>query len=85
MGYTSEMKWSNGSVTVFSLCIRISAEKDLTAIHFVKLCPYIRLFHCDGIEAFVSAKNANILTQSIGLVDSNGYIFRCRLMMAFCL
>lgn len=61
MGCTSEMKWSHGSMTVFSLCIRILAA-GLTTMHFVKLCPHIRLFHCDGLEAFVSAKNANILT-----------------------
>lgn len=47
MGYTTEMMWSNGSMTVSSLCIRISAE-GLKTIHFENLCPCIRLFHCDG-------------------------------------
>lgn len=48
MGYTTEMMWSNGSMTVSSLCIRISAEEGLKTIHFENLCPCIRLFHCDG-------------------------------------
>lgn len=85
MGYTSEMKLSSRSKTVFSLCIRILAEEDLTTIHFEKLCPCVTLFHCDGLEAFVSAKNANMLTQSVRPVDSDGYVFRCRLIVAFCL
>lgn len=85
MGYTSEIKWSNESVTVFSLCIRILAEEGLKTIHFEKLCAYIRLFHCDSLEAFVPAKNVTMLTQSVRPLDSDGYIFRCRLIIAFCL
>lgn len=85
MGCTLEMECSNGSKTAFSLCIRILAEEGLTTIHFEKLYTYVKLFHCDDLEAFVSAKNVHVLTQSVRPVDSDCYISRCRLIVAFCL
>lgn len=69
----------------FSPCIRILAEEGHTTVHFEKLYTYVKLFHCDDPEAFVSAKNVNVLTQSVRRVDSDGYISRCRLIVAFCL
>lgn len=69
----------------FSPFIRILAEESLTTVQFEKLYTYVKLFHCDDLEAFVSAKNVNVLTQSVRPVDSDGYISGCRLIMAFCL
>lgn len=65
--------------------VSILAEEGLTVMNFEKLYTCVRLFYCDDLEAFVSAKSVNMLTQSVRHVDSDSYIPRCRLIVAFCL